>query len=452
MEWISQIFNNREIATTIWLAILTAIFIPHLSAKADLKGSLIGVLTALFQPKLFVLFSAYAFWVSIGAFLLSVSGLWTVFELKSTILWFLFSGAVLLGRAIQHDGDASFFANILRDQFRFLAIFEFIAVAYSFALWIELLFVPFITFLTIAKIFYERDEKFAAAKGFIDWILTGIVVIVIWHFIATTIETKGSLFSVQTLREVLLPILLSAFSIPIYYLMHCYAHWENAVIRIEFKTFQSDQLKEEAKDTFFRNFFLQPVLLLRAVRQFQTIPAETKSDLIDIVAEIRAYQRLKKSPPLVPTEVGWSPYIAEQFLADLDLKTNDYHKSGFDNGWFAESHYKDISKEFPRETLVYCIQGSEEVADTLQLKSTFQIDPHPKNGLSALQEAASALALKATGHEGLPNQIASAIAQASEAEMSHGSHILAVDTKRFDEANILDVEFTIRIKHQDPIN
>lgn len=445
MGWIDQVFSNREIATTIWLAFIAVVLIPYLSSKVDLAGAFFELLKTLFQPKLSLLFGAYAIWISLGAYLLSLVGLWTVYELKSTILWFLFSGAVLLGRAIQHDGDASFFGNILRDQFKVLAIFEFIVVAYSFSLWTELLLIPFVTLLAMVQVVCERDEKFKPAKSLVEWILVGIAAIVVWHFIATTIETKGSLFSYQTMREVLLPILLSTFSVPIYYLMHCYARWENAAIRIGLKTFQSDELKKEAKRVFFRNFFLQPVLLLRAVRQFQTLPAETNSDLKDIVDEVRNYQLRKKSPPVVPAEEGWSPYEAEHFLEGLNLKTNDYHKAGCGEEWFAESRHKDLNKEFPRETLVFRVQGSANASDTLKLKGTFQITPHPSEGLFALQKAATALTAKAIGSRETPEQILSTISDASETRTTVGLHVLTVTVSRFEEANILGVEFSIRM-------
>lgn len=444
MEWISQFFSNREIATAIWFALI-AVYLP---LKVDLKEPLFAALKALFQPKLSLLFGTYGIWIWLGAYLLSLVGLWTIFELKGTILWFLFSGAVLLGRAIQHDGDASFFGNILRDQFKVLAVFEFIVVAYSFSLWAELLLVPIVTLLAMVQVVCERDEKFAAVKRLVEWILVGIVVVVVWHFITTTIETKGSLFSYQTLREVSLPVLLSMFSLPIYYLMHCYARWENAAIRIGLKTFQSDELKTEARRAFFRNFFLRPVLLLRAVRQFQSLPAKTSSDLTDIISEVRKYQRLKKSPPDVAADRGWSPYKAELFLAELGLKTNDYHRSGFGEEWFAESRYKFLTDGFPRQTLVYRIQGGENAADELKIKASFQIDPFPQTGLSSLKEAAFALARNAFSLETLPEQIELAIESASTDEQSLSPYVLSVETRRFEEANILDVEFSIRVPTQ----
>jgi hypothetical protein len=444
MEWFSQSFNNREIASAIWLAIGAVFFVPYLLPTADLKRLVFELLKALFQPRLVVLFGAYALWVTLGAYLLSLVGLWTAFELKNTIMWFLFSGAGLLARAIQHDGDASFFGEIIRDQFRILAVFEFVVVAYSFALWLELLLVPFVTLLTGLQFVAEREEKFAPVKRLIDGILLGIAVMAIWHFVASVMENTGTFFSLQTMRDVLLPILLSAFSIPIYYLTYCYSRWENAVIRIGLKTYQSDVLKEQAKATFCRNLFLQPVLLDRAVRQFQTLPAKNKPDLDEIVAEIRQYERLKASPPTVPAEKGWCPYKAEQFLTEQELETSDYHSTGFDEKWFAESSSKYISDTFPREKLTYSLHGKKGAANALKLRGSFQITPHPTTGLSALQDAAATLAKNAIGVEDLPGLIVSAIREASDAETFVDRHVLSVAASRFGEANILDMEFSIR--------
>ncbi|PLX39573.1 MAG: hypothetical protein C0606_03480 [Hyphomicrobiales bacterium] len=457
---INDVFSHREIAIALWL-VAGLLFVNF---NADVRSAFIGVLRAVFAPKLLFLFAAFAVWVGFLSFFLAWFGLWTISELKATVLWYLFSGLALLARSIEHRGrsdksqpDTSFFRSIIFDNFRVTVVVEFVGAAYSFSLFAELLFVPLIVVLSSLYAFAELEEKYTSARRPIEYIFLAIAVGLVWHFVHQTINDGGDIFSIATLRGVLVPIELSILSVPVFYLAYCYSAWETFDIRLGVKTYQSDELKRMARRKFFRAFFLRPPLFNRAVRQFQILPAESEDDIVKIIAGVREYERLKRTPPTIEPHLGWCPYQAELFLSAAQLATNDYHFSGFDDEWLAESSLRQLGRRFPTETLHYVIKGNANAASTLKLTARLPISPTPIEGLQVIEEAADLLTSKATSLAEMPGRIRRAIRALDNAFDGDGLHEIHVEVRRYEEANTLDVEFTIVVPavsatDQDEIN
>lgn len=438
LETLTSIFSNRELATGLWLFM----FMGFVISQPGIRGALASVLRAILQFKLLVLFSTLAVWLSVGVLVLWQIGWWALDHLKLTILWYLFSGTVLLANSIQNQRDARFFRDAVTGQFKAVAALEFIVVFYSFAFWKEMVFLPFMTIIAVMQAMSETKAEYAPAKKLLDGILLIVGVALIVHFVLTASSDHGTLFNLATLREVTIPILYSLWALPVCYLWWCYARWEEARIQLNQKTYHSDDLRSYAGWQFLRSFFLRPVLLKRAVRQFNLLPAMARQDVQEIISKIRAYEAGRCKSRSVATQIGWCPYLAKRFLAAEGYETNDFHDSGFNGEWFAESQTTYLKEAGPFETLIYRIKGREELVKIVQINGSFNVDPTPDTGLAEMACLCASLIQAATANENMPSQIVVGFEDRADVKAEINHHCFKLKFMRYEDTNILDVEFT----------
>lgn len=438
VEIITSIFSNRELASGVWLLILLGFSLR----QSSIRRALGGVAQALFQIKLVAVFSTLAFWLLICVFVLWQIGWWNSDQLKLTIFWYIFSGTVLSIKSIQNKGDTNFFKGIVTDQFKVVIVLEFLVVFYSFAFWKEMIFLPFITIMVTSRAFIEAKAEYAAVKKILDGILSLVVVGLIIHFVREVMSAQNTLINLSTLRELTTPILYTLWALPFCYLWWCFACWETAGKQLDCKTYHSEDLRSYAKKMLLRSLFLRPVLLKRAVRQFNLLPAKTQQDVRDIIAEVRAYEAGRIAPAVVEATSGWSPYAAEKFLAAEGYETNDFHDSGFDGEWFAESQITYFKDAGLFETMIYRIKGKKGVVKTLQIKGSFTINPVPNVGLAQMSGICMSLLNSATNNKKIPRKILDGFRDLQDAHEAYKCHYIALKFTQYEKTNFLDVEFT----------
>ena len=365
--WLQANFPNRQIATGIWLFI--GVVLCCLSR--NIRSSIGGVLKAPVQRKLVILFGWTIFNVGVLCWLLSMIGLWARDQLTATVLWTALSGLALAVRTLSAGNEQGYFKRLVVDCLKITVILEFLVVGYSFSLPIELLLVLVMTVLALSIEFSRAKDELASVRTLLEWIVTGVVAFVLWKAIWGIWDRPDAFFTTKTGRNFLLPILLTAGSIPFLYVLHCYSNIELARIRIGQKTFQSDELKRYARRRFYLRFMARPKLLLRAARQFHSLPAETRDDVDQIVADVVVHERRRKNPPSVDGNLGWSPYLACEFLKPEGFETNDYHRGARGDSWWAESSPVEIDSEVLANTACFYVEGLEDRATTLKLKAHF---------------------------------------------------------------------------------
>ncbi|WP_120634558.1 hypothetical protein [Ruegeria sp. EL01] len=365
LTWLQQAFNNRELAIGLWI-ILGLLFCI---AKVDLRNSLWSVAKALIAPRLLLFFGIVALNVVALCWLLAEVRLWSMTQVPPTVLWFVMAGCVFAGRALQSKEDDQYFRNLFRGSLRLGGIFEFIVVAYTFSLTTELVLTPVLFFLAATLAFASTKQEYAKAKVFLEFILAAFVIVLVWNSVSSIWSQPDIFFTTDTGRNFVLPILLTVGSIPVFYLLFCYSHIEQARIQIDQNAFQSDDLKGYARKRFFLILPLRPWLLRRATRQFNTFPAKTNADVDRIIADILNYERNEEDPPTVDKRLGWSPFEARDFLSEQGLRTNDYHK-GHDEYW-ASSEYVELDSHILPNKAVFYAEGQEGVVTTLKLTGKF---------------------------------------------------------------------------------
>lgn len=120
-------FNNREIATGVWL-LVALVFVLQ---KGGVGRSLFGVLAAFFHPKVFASVILMILYITAVAMALSSIGIWSTALLKDTIMWFIISGIALMIRfSTAYDAD-NVFQQLFVDSIKVVIFLEFVVNTYS---------------------------------------------------------------------------------------------------------------------------------------------------------------------------------------------------------------------------------------------------------------------------------------------------------------------------------
>lgn len=116
----------------------------------------------------------------------------------------------------------------------------------------------------------------------------------------------------------------------------------------------------------------------------------TRADVDLTIREVLEARRREANPPVVPSELGWSPYVAKAILEPEGLKTNDYHRS-YDGSWFSTSPLKDLDAELFSNNLSFTLEGNADAATHLILSLNINNAEMSKAALTTFAQAAQTL-------------------------------------------------------------
>lgn len=397
IDFLISSFSNRELAAGFWLLP----FACWLLLRKDFRRSLYDLIKTILSPGLLQIFLFLVFNVWLVCWTLNQFEWWQADQIKSIIFWYFLTGVFLLCRAIRSKEGDSFFRKTIFDNFKVIIIFQFIVVAYSFSLLTEIIIFPFIVFVSVLYGISESKKELKPVKNIFGGLLFIYTIVVAWHSISTIYKEPTMFWNTTTARDFILPILLSIGCLPCFYLVFIWNHIQQFNIRIHFKDYHTDDMRRYAKRRFYLAFCLRPWLLYRAARQFDFLQPKNRKDIENIVQEIKTYERLKNNPSKVKIEDGWSPYLAVKFLSNFGFKTDDYHKSGFNNPeWEATSDPVNANNHHMLfNQITYYIEGTEDFATKLKLRLHIHYKNSSAESLKTLSKIASALYEKATGEK-----------------------------------------------------
>lgn len=224
-------FNNREIATAFWLIV----FLLFVLKKRNVRKSRSRVFKSFFKPKLLIPFITYCVYASLVLIFLQKIGYWDTDLVKDSIYWFLFAGIVVLGKSASTPISNSFWKQAIKDHFTVIVVLTFLINLYTFSLPIEFILVPlsFIIVMTggVAQLKPENDDVAGIihkVEAIFGWFILGGAVF-------KAINEFQLLASTETLRQFLLPVILTAAVFPFIYLISIYAIYDSLWIRTRFK-------------------------------------------------------------------------------------------------------------------------------------------------------------------------------------------------------------------------
>ncbi|WP_235294906.1 hypothetical protein [Portibacter lacus] len=171
---------------------------------------------------------------------LQIAGFWEFYLLKNSLLWLVtvgFLGILTLDlKAVSNNTFKKFF----KDIFKITIVFEFITATYVFSFGIEMLILLISIVLVLLKLFtetklrYDGTSEYRGFQRFLNFALTSIGFIIIWHTSKSLIENPSTLLSLKKLKEFILPLILSLLYAPLYWLIICVTAYETSFKRIQY--------------------------------------------------------------------------------------------------------------------------------------------------------------------------------------------------------------------------
>lgn len=224
-------FNSREIAILIWF---TLIFLWVLE-QSNLRKGLWVVCKCLFNRQILLLLFATFFYTSLTVMLLYKLGIWQPNHIKSTIYWFIGSAIVLLVNTEKTTNEKFFYWKILFDNFKFIAILEYIVNFYTLHFFIEIIIVPILLFLVSLSTFAESDKKNKAVKNVVDFLLVAIGLLYIVYALNNLFFNYLISFTTKNLVNFTLPPILTFIFAPFLYIFVLFLNYE--ILFVRFKIF-----------------------------------------------------------------------------------------------------------------------------------------------------------------------------------------------------------------------
>jgi hypothetical protein len=361
-EFIESI-SNREWAALIWLGA----FVAAAMLKKEIRGALKGVIVALLNPKLVTAFVLGAIWAAVEILAIKEIGWWDIENLKTSLIWLVTFAFVGMFEVGQIRNNHAGLASITRDIINVTGILLFITELHSFPLVMELVALPIVTIFALAAEFSKHKPEFRKASGLLTAIVGMIGLFYLSFSIWMTIENLEGSFSLDNLREFGIPILLSFGFLPFLYLFRAYVIYETAFASISVFGLEKS-LVGYARWLAFTRVGTNLELLRRWQKAIQLQKPKTKTHLKYALTQLIDLKKRESAPPIIEPQDGWSPYLAKDYMKDIDLPTGYYNTIDSEE-WFASSTAKEIGDDpIFKNNIAYYIYGTETAATKLKIK------------------------------------------------------------------------------------
>ena len=250
-----NLFNNREIATAIWLLV---IFILMLFNR-DIRKSFLDVFKKVFFE--IKILSSIFFMIAYTAgivFVLYQINFWNISLLKDTVVWFCFIGIPISFHSVTSETGQNLFRKVIVDNIKIVIIIEFIVNTYTFSLVGELVLIPVVTFIVILEVFAKTDEKNSSVAKLQNGLLIIIGIVILIFAISNVVSDYKNFVSLDTLRNFLLPPLLTFLFLPSIYFIVLSSTYEQLFVQLNLGGYEkkSKKLKRYAKREIIKHCLL----------------------------------------------------------------------------------------------------------------------------------------------------------------------------------------------------
>lgn len=429
------IFNNREIAAIIWIVII----LIWCMLKKSIRESIIRIVIQFFDPKILIIYLLSVAYAFIGVYLLFRLGWWNASQLKDTLLWSFFAIMAMLLSITSIKDNKDYFKEAIRENLKFTLITEFILGVYTFNLITEIIIVPIAILIFVMQAFAARDEKYLSVQKFCKWVLMIAGLFMIVYTLYEITINFSEFASLDTLRDFILSPFLGLWILPFIYLLSLYVIYEGSFVMLKFRMKDSD-LRRFAKYQALIQFNVDTKTYLRWGSSLSTGSVNTKDEVIRSMKEIKRLQEVEKNPPIVPAELGWSPYEARDFLFAYELKMG-YYSNKMDDGWSAISRYKKLGDHLFANDIAYYVYGDEHIAKKLKLVCNITWLDEEQAAKESLLEYSTLLYALAVGKE-LPSKIKTAILKSKQASLKTEAILITVNRDSWSDAK--DKKYTLK--------
>lgn len=383
--------SNREIATLIYLGLLLAALLLWKKGRP----LALDVTRAFFVPKLAQIWLLMSLYVAACVWLLAWLNLWEWPNLKSTLLWWLTVGFTCVFEAQRLKDKPRTLRKLVRDAFTLSVVILFIAELVSFPLWVELLMLPSLVFLTLLIAVGEHQTDKPGVPRVLKLLrglqmLAGLIILSFSYWLVAGSVTE--FWSLNTLREFGLPLLLWLMFVPFIFLLAVYMTYEEAFIHLQIRPKQTSIVRYARWRALFA-FGWNIDGVKRLVRDMRGRDIADKQGIKEAIGEIKRLLKIEKSPPAVTRAEGWSPRAARLFLQEYGLVTDDYHRTQWE--WFAHIPSVKLNDKVLADRISYYLTGNERAVTRLRLALDGSNQNDAKEAQRAFDERALTLLAKA---------------------------------------------------------
>lgn len=437
-----ELFNTREIAVGMWLSTLLVLGL----SKDKIRSAMFGVIGAFCQKKLLIVLTLMTGYIGLIVYGLAQLGLWDFSQTKNTLLWASTVAPVSLFRVPAMAEDEDYFKKALVDNFKVIAVFEFVVTFYTFPLWIELIVIPVSAFLVMVQAYSERKSEYKVVTSIATnaLALLGITLVLYAGYkLATDFQSFAKR---NTISDFMLPIVLATLYLPFLYALNLYVSYENAFVRI--KIFTKDaSLQRHTKLAILTKLNVRTKLLKRWLRDFNIRRPTSRQEVEASIAQVKKIAGREKSPPPVDTAEGWSPYKAREFLVSTGLKTSDYHPGQIDGRqWYASSPYMEIGDEVLPDNIAYYVEGDEHIAHTLRLTANFNNAETQEQTLNELAWCAAEL-FAAAMQQPIPDDLLNRLISRIPTTTTTNDKVIEITNEDWPSGRGFSLRFIIRTQH-----
>lgn len=259
MEAIQEFFNNREIAIGLWIIIGLAVILPTKPARRLLKTAI----PVLFGKKFVILYIVFISFLGLVLFVLNWAGFWDLTLLKDTVFWVLFVELPLFIKALKKAKGGRFFSKLIRENVAIAVVIEFFLGFWTFSLIAEIILIPLSALISVLYVWTGQDKEQQSVKRFFEGLLVLWGIIQLINAIYNLIHAPNQFFSFDTLKSLLLPLILLVFNLPVVYGLALYNIYEEIFISIKIKGVKSEQHKMKWQIIRFSKISLSKVAAIK---------------------------------------------------------------------------------------------------------------------------------------------------------------------------------------------
>jgi hypothetical protein len=231
MSLFTETFNNREISVFAWLLI----FFAWAIMQRNIRSALYNLIKIFLLRRILVSILLMLVYILSAIVILYKIDFWNNTLIKDTVLWIIGGAFIMLMNANKANKDKTHLKKLFIDNIKFVVIFQFIINLYTFGLVIELLLIPFLTFITMLSAYAKHKEEHKQVKVVFDVIAT-VVTLYAFSYSLYQISVNFQEFaSDKNLRTFMLPIILGIFYLPFIYFTALYMAYEELFTRVDFR-------------------------------------------------------------------------------------------------------------------------------------------------------------------------------------------------------------------------
>ncbi len=221
-------FNNREIATAIWLTL----FAIWILTKSNVRTSIAGVFRAFLSWKILTCVAAMLLYTGAIVAVLYAIGFWQLPMIKDTVLWFCFTAFATVMRFSTSRNNDNIMRKVFADNLKLIIFLEFLIGSYVMSLPAELVFVPFVTLIVLLDTVAKLNEEHAVVAKLTTFLLAIIGFAILGFAVSHAIGDFRNLGTMNTVRTIAFPPLMSIAFIPFIYALVMIAAYESIFIRL----------------------------------------------------------------------------------------------------------------------------------------------------------------------------------------------------------------------------